>query len=85
MTEEVGRRREVVALIPAAGLGKRMGEDCPKQFLPLKGKPLLFYTLQRFQATSSIDYVYLVVPKEKGDFCPREIVGRLSHPLSEKL
>lgn len=76
MTEKLERNREAVALIPAAGAGKRMGEACPKQFLPLQGKPLLAHTLQLFQACSSIDHIYLVVPKGRVDFCQRELVER---------
>ncbi|MGH8756285.1 MAG: 2-C-methyl-D-erythritol 4-phosphate cytidylyltransferase, partial [Burkholderiales bacterium] len=31
------------ALIPAAGTGERLGGQTPKQYLPLNGKPMLFY------------------------------------------
>ncbi|MCW8127807.1 2-C-methyl-D-erythritol 4-phosphate cytidylyltransferase [Microbulbifer halophilus] len=33
-------------LVPAAGIGKRMGADRPKQYLPLLGRPLLSLTLR---------------------------------------
>jgi 2-C-methyl-D-erythritol 4-phosphate cytidylyltransferase len=36
------------ALIVAAGSGSRMQSDIPKQFLSLKGKPVLYYTLETF-------------------------------------
>ncbi|MDP4205975.1 MAG: 2-C-methyl-D-erythritol 4-phosphate cytidylyltransferase [Bacteroidota bacterium] len=36
------------ALIVAGGSGSRMGSSLPKQFLPLKGKPVLFRTLSVF-------------------------------------
>lgn len=35
------------AVIPAAGVGKRMGSDIPKQYLPLASKPVILHTLQR--------------------------------------
>ena len=38
--------------MPAAGVGKRMGTDCPKQYLSLQGKPILQHTLERLAATS---------------------------------
>src|SRR6202789_2349972 len=37
----------VAAIIPAAGLGTRMGADQPKQFLELDGVPLIIFTLRR--------------------------------------
>lgn len=39
---------QLVALIVAGGIGSRMGADMPKQFLLLKGKPVLMHTLSRF-------------------------------------
>ncbi|WP_323847292.1 2-C-methyl-D-erythritol 4-phosphate cytidylyltransferase [Microbulbifer magnicolonia] len=33
-------------MVPAAGVGKRMGADRPKQYLPLLGRPLLSLTLR---------------------------------------
>ncbi len=38
----------VTAILPAGGLGKRLGADIPKQFLPLAGKPLILYSLEVF-------------------------------------
>ncbi|MDH4267887.1 MAG: 2-C-methyl-D-erythritol 4-phosphate cytidylyltransferase, partial [Deltaproteobacteria bacterium] len=37
----------VVALIPAAGRGRRMGKETPKASLSLGGIPLLWHTLQK--------------------------------------
>src|SRR5271155_4437730 len=44
----------IAAIIPAAGLGTRMGTDTPKQFLELDGMPLVIYTLRRLAACASI-------------------------------
>jgi len=49
------------AIIVAAGTGKRFGGDIPKQFLNIHGKPLLVYTLEKFESCSAIDEVILVV------------------------
>lgn len=40
---------QIGVIIPAAGLGRRMGSDTPKQYLELAGKPLIFNTLQKFR------------------------------------
>lgn len=49
------------ALIPAAGLGARMGRDLPKQYLPLRGQPMLYHALKRLCETSQISHVYVVL------------------------
>jgi len=44
----------IAAIIPAAGLGTRMGADTPKQFLELDGMPLIIFTLKRLAACAAI-------------------------------
>src|SRR5258708_40292791 len=44
----------IVAILPAAGLGTRMGADTPKQFLELDGVPLVIHTLRRLSSCKSI-------------------------------
>jgi len=56
---------KVAAVIVAAGSGKRIGGTVKKQFLELKGKPILVHTLERFQACSDIDEIVLVAPQNE--------------------
>ncbi|MGD0956056.1 MAG: 2-C-methyl-D-erythritol 4-phosphate cytidylyltransferase [Candidatus Acidiferrales bacterium] len=44
----------IAAIVPAAGLGTRMGADLPKQFLELDGMPLIIFTLRRLAACPAI-------------------------------
>ncbi|OOG62197.1 2-C-methyl-D-erythritol 4-phosphate cytidylyltransferase [Rhodanobacter sp. B04] len=44
----------VWCVVPAAGRGTRVGGDCPKQYLPLGGRPLIEHTLQRLAAHPQI-------------------------------
>ena len=44
----------IAAIVPAAGLGTRMGADLPKQFIELDGVPLIVFTLRRLAACSAI-------------------------------
>src|ERR1700722_4590124 len=44
----------VTAILPAAGLGTRMGSEKPKQFLELGGVPILLFTLRRLAACETI-------------------------------
>ena len=60
-------RKNVAALIVAAGSGKRMGGDAPKQFLEINGKPILQHTLERFQASAAVDQIYVVTSLEYVD------------------
>lgn len=64
----------VVAVVPAAGLGTRMGGNTPKQYLLLGGLPLLVYSLQVFQNLESIREIILPVSESDRDYCWREIV-----------
>ena len=43
-----------IALVLAAGQGKRMGAGINKQFLTLKGKPVLYHTLKAFSENQHI-------------------------------
>lgn len=46
-----------VALIIAGGSGKRMGLNIPKQFVNIKGKPVIIYTLEAFEKLPQIDAI----------------------------
>jgi len=53
-----------IALIVAGGKGSRMNKELPKQFLLLKNKPVLYYTVKAFaEAYEDIDII-LVLPEE---------------------
>lgn len=54
------------ALIPAAGVGARMGAECPKQYMPLAGKLMLLHVLDTFATTPAIAHVYVVVSADDG-------------------
>lgn len=49
------------ALIPAAGVGRRMGGDVPKQYLPLGGKSVLDHTLDALTSHPAIEGLVLVL------------------------
>ena len=55
-------RGKIVAIIPTAGSGRRLGREIPKQFLNIRGKPIIIHTLEKFNCCSIIDEVILVVP-----------------------
>ncbi|HCA22042.1 MAG TPA: 2-C-methyl-D-erythritol 4-phosphate cytidylyltransferase [Lachnospiraceae bacterium] len=49
-----------VALLTAAGLGSRMGQDIPKQFIHVENKPLIIHTMEAFENHPSIDAIMVV-------------------------
>ncbi|WP_026841116.1 2-C-methyl-D-erythritol 4-phosphate cytidylyltransferase [Citrifermentans bremense] len=66
----------IYALIPAAGMGKRMGAGSNKQYLLLDGMPILARTVAAFEAAPFIDGIYLVSPEQEIPFCRSEVVDR---------
>ena len=72
----------VVAIIPAAGWGVRMGSPTPKQFLSLEGVPIFVHTLRKFVACEAIDEVLLGLRAEDIERAQNEIEReRLSRPV----
>lgn len=53
-----------VAIIVAAGRGKRIGADVPKAFLSLAGEPIILRTLRPFEACSEVHRLVVVVPED---------------------
>ncbi|CAN5554308.1 2-C-methyl-D-erythritol 4-phosphate cytidylyltransferase [soil metagenome] len=53
-----------VAVIVAGGSGTRMNNTIPKQFLLIKGKPVLYYTLKTFLDSYKDLEIILVLPEE---------------------
>lgn len=49
-----------VAVILAGGVGKRMGADVPKQFIEIMDKPIIVYTLEKFENNEEIDAIQVV-------------------------
>ena len=61
------------AIVLAAGQGKRMGSKVAKQYLLIKDKPVLYYTLKAFE-NSLINKIIVVTGNGEEEYCKREIV-----------
>jgi len=59
---------EFHALVPAAGFGARMGNELPKQYLPLAGKPMLAHALATLCACGDIKTVFVVLAPDDAQF-----------------
>ncbi|MBZ5503120.1 MAG: 2-C-methyl-D-erythritol 4-phosphate cytidylyltransferase [Acidobacteriia bacterium] len=49
----------IAAIVPAAGLGTRMGAELPKQFIELDGVPLIIFTLRRLASCPAITEFFI--------------------------
>jgi 2-C-methyl-D-erythritol 4-phosphate cytidylyltransferase len=66
---------KTTAIVLAAGQGRRMNTDVHKQYLLIKGRPVLYYSLKVFEE-SLIDDVVLVTGKGEADYCQKEIINK---------
>ena len=58
--------RTIWAVVPAAGVGKRMQSAIPKQYLPLNGRPVLEHTVNQLLANESIDGLVIALQQDDG-------------------
>ncbi|KAF0101026.1 MAG: 2-C-methyl-D-erythritol 4-phosphate cytidylyltransferase [bacterium] len=54
------------ALLPAAGVGARMGAGHPKQYLDILGRPMIWHALDAFQRHAGIAGMHVVLSAEDG-------------------
>ena len=72
---------KVSVILPAAGLGTRMGER--KQFLLLDGAPILIHTLRKFASAPLVSEIVVAVRRENRDAVAGMIaqLGTLDKPI----
>lgn len=58
----------LVAIVPAAGVGKRMQSHCPKQYLTLLNKTVLEHTVEKLLAHHAVSRVIIALGKEDNYF-----------------
>ena len=61
--------KKVAVIIAAAGLGKRMRSDMPKQYMKIEGKPMVAKTAEVFAASDFIDVICIVTAKDYVEKC----------------
>ena len=67
---------KVIVLIPAAGMGKRMGAAINKQYLLLNDKPIVAHTVGVFEGLPVIDDIYVITPEAEIPYCREHVVER---------
>lgn len=76
---------KIVALIAAAGKGKRMNTRISKPFIPIFGKPILAYTIEKFEKCKLIDKIYLTVNSEEKELCSRNVIIKYNFSKVQEL
>lgn len=69
----------ITVIIPAAGLGKRMKSKVSKQFIEIKNKPILAYTLDKFQNADFIDEIVLVLREDEITYTKENIIKKYKY------
>ena len=65
----------IIAVILAGGVGSRMKADRPKQFIEVRGKPVIIHTIENFRKNGKVDGIVTV--------CLPEWIDRLRHILDD--
>ena len=65
---------KVIALIPAAGMGKRMMAGVNKQYLFLAGIPIVARTISVFENSPLVDDIYVITPEAEIPYCRAQVV-----------
>jgi 2-C-methyl-D-erythritol 4-phosphate cytidylyltransferase len=73
---------KIAAIIAAAGIGRRMGGDVPKQYLELAGRPIICHTLDLFKSIPGIDEVVVVVEPGRELGFREDIIDKYGYPSS---
>jgi 2-C-methyl-D-erythritol 4-phosphate cytidylyltransferase len=75
----------VSAIITAAGEGKRFGEELPKQFTLLNGKPVLYYSVDVLSRSHLVSEIVLVVHEDWVSFTREKVVEKFGFEKVKKI
>ncbi len=86
MSEDILEKKRCTAVILAGGSGSRMKSNVAKQFMLLKGRPLLWYSLQAVQQSEIIDDCILVAGSggERADGGAADMLDYVEREIVEK-
>lgn len=71
------KQKHITVIIPAAGVGQRMksaSEGKSKQFLTLQDRPLIYYTLKKFEDSDYVDDIIIVCEEKWIPFVATDVV-----------
>lgn len=68
----------ISAIILAGGKGKRMASPVSKQFIEIKGKPIIYYTIKKFSENKNIDNIIVVLAHDEVEYFQEKILKQYS-------
>ncbi|WDV45445.1 2-C-methyl-D-erythritol 4-phosphate cytidylyltransferase [Clostridiaceae bacterium M8S5] len=77
--------KSISTIIVAAGSGKRMKSNTSKQFMMVEKKPMLAYTIEKFQKCKYIDEIILVLKQEDIEVTKENIIKKYNLQKVKKI
>lgn len=74
----------VYGVILAGGVGSRMGGDKPKQYLTLKGKPIIIYTIEKFFAYPDVEKIIVLCPAQWEEHT-KDLIKKYIAPAGDRI
>lgn len=68
----------ISVIILAGGKGKRMNSSVSKQFIEIKGKPIIYHTIKKFNDNKRIDNIVVVLSEEEVEYFKENILKKYS-------
>jgi len=66
----------ISAIILAGGKGKRMNSSISKQFIEIKGKPIIYYTIKKFNDNKKIDNIVIVLSEDEIEYFKENVLNK---------
>lgn len=74
----------VYGVILAGGVGSRMGGDKPKQYMTLKGRPIIIYTIEKFFACPDFEKIIVLCP-EQWEEHTKDLIKKYIAPAEDRI
>lgn len=83
--DQISHPERNVAIVLSAGRGSRMNTKVHKQYLLIKGRPVVYYSLYQFEQCPFIDEIILVTGQDETDYCRTELIEKYGFQKVKKI
>ena len=74
---------KIVAMIPAAGTGTRLGDALPKQYLDINGQPMIYHALSVLSRVRRIEKISIILSPQDSHW--QTLMGKASQALGDRV